>query len=377
MISISKRLHLYVLSMLSLTTIGQNLIENGNFENIKKCPEGLSQIEYAEGWSSPNEGTPDLFCSCSNNNSGVSVPINFCGKRLSFSGTCHSGIVVNKPRKEYLVYTLLEKNRLVKGKRYCVSFFYSHSDYHKETISSLGFLFSDKKIRIKKGRPINEIGYESKIINDIGNWHKFCLEHVGTGIEKYLYIGSFSNEFGKIKSLKPPSKYKSYSTYNYAYYYIDDVSLVELKDGETCACQESDNAQLQAADTVKKPLTSNYDNALEKPIALQNLYFETNKTTLQASSYEELNKLVTYLKLHPAYKIDLSGHTDNIGKERDNQQLSEGRAKAVADYLMQEGIEQNRISYKGYGSSRPVTDNTSEDGRKKNRRVEIKLSKVK
>jgi OOP family OmpA-OmpF porin len=360
-----------------IITKSQNLIINGDFENVIKCPEKISLIDYAERWSSPNEGTPDLFCSCSKKNTPVSIPANVSGTRLPLSGKCFAGIAIDNPNKEYLVYSFLENSRPIKNKKYCLSFNYSHSDYHKGTISLLGFLLSDKKIRIKKGRPINETGYESKIINDIGNWHKFCLEYVGTGVEKYLYIGSFSNEFGKIKSLKPPSKYKSYSTYNYAYYYIDDVILVELKDGETCACQESDNAHLQAEDTSKKLPISNYDHAIGKPIALQNLNFETNKTTLQSSSYEELNKLVTYLKLHPAYKIDLSGHTDNIGKERDNQQLSEGRTKAVADYLMQEGIEQNRISYKGYGSSRPVTDNTSEDGRKKNRRVEIKLSKVK
>jgi OOP family OmpA-OmpF porin len=103
--------------------------------------------------------------------------------------------------------------------------------------------------------------------------------------------------------------------------------------------------------------------------------FETNKTDLLPGSSVELNKIVAQLKEKPSMKIEIHGHTDNIGDEAQNQLLSQGRAKAVYDYLLSKGIEKDRIAYKGFGSKKPVTKNDSENDRKKNRRVEMVIVK--
>jgi outer membrane protein OmpA-like peptidoglycan-associated protein len=116
-----------------------------------------------------------------------------------------------------------------------------------------------------------------------------------------------------------------------------------------------------------------YNIALSQTIVLENVLFGTNKTTLLPASAKELDKLVSEMKRQPGMKVQISGHTDNVGNESANQVLSEGRAKAVVDYLASKGISSHRLSYKGYGSSRPVADNSSEEGRKKNRRVEMKI----
>ncbi|MEI6854382.1 MAG: OmpA family protein, partial [Bacteroidota bacterium] len=71
--------------------------------------------------------------------------------------------------------------------------------------------------------------------------------------------------------------------------------------------------------------------------------------------------------------IEISGHTDNVGKENDNQLLSEARAKAVMDYFVRKGINPTRLTYKGYGSTQPIAPNTTDEGRAKNRRVEMKV----
>lgn len=112
---------------------------------------------------------------------------------------------------------------------------------------------------------------------------------------------------------------------------------------------------------------------LGAPLILKNIVFETNKSILLKESYAELNKLVTYLKRNPTYKINLVGHTDNIGNEIDNKNLSKDRAKAVADYLIVQGINTAFIKYKGLGSSKPIASNDKEDGRKINRRVECTI----
>jgi outer membrane protein OmpA-like peptidoglycan-associated protein len=113
---------------------------------------------------------------------------------------------------------------------------------------------------------------------------------------------------------------------------------------------------------------------LGAPLILKNIVFETNKSILLKESYTELNKLVTYLKRNPTFKINVVGHTDNIGNEVDNLKLSKDRAKAVADYLIEQGINTAFIKYKGLGSSKPIASNDKEVGRKINRRVECSIN---
>ncbi|MBZ4170992.1 OmpA family protein, partial [Escherichia fergusonii] len=80
-----------------------------------------------------------------------------------------------------------------------------------------------------------------------------------------------------------------------------------------------------------------------------------------------LDRLWQLLTENPGLKIEISGHTDNIGKAEDNQVLANNRAKAIADYLVNKGIPQSRISYKGYGATQPIADNQTEAGRAQNR----------
>ena len=79
------------------------------------------------------------------------------------------------------------------------------------------------------------------------------------------------------------------------------------------------------------------------------------------------------LTKNPTLKIELGGHTDNVGRPEANQRLSEQRAKAVYDYLINKGIPSNRLSYKGYGETQPVATNDTDEGRRENRRTEIKV----
>jgi outer membrane protein OmpA-like peptidoglycan-associated protein len=108
-------------------------------------------------------------------------------------------------------------------------------------------------------------------------------------------------------------------------------------------------------------------------VVLNNLFFDTGKYNLEKKSKTELNKLIKFLQQNDGVKMEISGHTDDVGSDRDNQVLSEKRAKAVVDYLSGNGISQNRLVYKGYGESRPVQPNTSEENRQQNRRIEMRV----
>ena len=106
-----------------------------------------------------------------------------------------------------------------------------------------------------------------------------------------------------------------------------------------------------------------------KPIVLKNVFFETNKADLRKESRVELNKLRLLLTENPNMKIEISGHTDNVGSDTENLSLSEKRAKAVRDFLIQNGIATERLTYKGYGKTQPVDSNETETGRAANRRT--------
>ena len=106
-------------------------------------------------------------------------------------------------------------------------------------------------------------------------------------------------------------------------------------------------------------------------ITLDNVYFEQSSFILQSVSYQELDKMVELLKNAPQVKIEISGHTDNIGDTRLNFALSENRARVVFNYFVSKGINENRLHYKGYGSNKPLLPNNSEENKKKNRRVEL------
>ncbi|RLD83422.1 MAG: hypothetical protein DRJ10_03515 [Bacteroidetes bacterium] len=110
-------------------------------------------------------------------------------------------------------------------------------------------------------------------------------------------------------------------------------------------------------------------------IPLENIFFEHNKYVLKSESYGELNRLVTFIKNHDGLKIEISGHTDNVGTTQYNKQLSKKRADAVKNYLIKWGCISANLSSAGYGEAQPVTENDTEEGKAKNRRVEFKVIK--
>ena len=113
-----------------------------------------------------------------------------------------------------------------------------------------------------------------------------------------------------------------------------------------------------------------------KTYILKNIFFDFDKSDLQPESFVELNLLVDYLKQNHDIAIEIGGHTDDQGSDEYNNRLSLARAKAVYDYLLSKGIEANQVSYKGYGKSQPIADNSTEDGRAANRRTEFKIVEV-
>ena len=105
------------------------------------------------------------------------------------------------------------------------------------------------------------------------------------------------------------------------------------------------------------------------------ILFDTGKSTIQSESQEVLDNIVSILNEYPNAKFTIDGHTDSIGSASSNQKLSEERAYAVMNYLIDNGVATSRLSSNGYGEDRPIASNNSNEGRRTNRRVEINLVK--
>lgn len=106
---------------------------------------------------------------------------------------------------------------------------------------------------------------------------------------------------------------------------------------------------------------------------LNNIFFKTGAYELDEKSKVELNKMVDFLNQNKTIKIEISGHTDDVGSDKENLDLSKRRAQSVQDYLNKAGIAAERMSAKGYGETKPVVSNDSELNRQKNRRIEWKI----
>jgi len=140
----------------------------------------------------------------------------------------------------------------------------------------------------------------------------------------------------------------------------------------------NDTAQLAMlkviSDLVNEPMVDTIvplPTVTEQPIVLDNLFFATNKTTILPQSEPDLLRLFQLLSKHPEIRIRITGHTDNVGTERANQKLSEGRANSVRQNMIDRGIDPSRIEAEGKGESMPVDTNDTDEGRQNNRRVEF------
>lgn len=141
-------------------------------------------------------------------------------------------------------------------------------------------------------------------------------------------------------------------------YYAETINLDLKETGEFAVVQK---------DILLRPIK------VESVIRLNNIFFETNKWELLPTSRTELDGLVVLLNQNPGMKIEIRGHTDDVGSDESNLSLSDNRARSVVGYLVEKGIAADRLVSKGYGETVPVSANDTPEGRQLNRRVEFKI----
>lgn len=349
--------------------LSQNLIRNGSFEK-GDCTESRNYSSIVcESWNTVS--TADYFTECSEGE--VKPENNFMGHQVPYSGKAFAGMFTGHGTTTYIsevLYTELIKP-LEKGEKYRVEFYYSLAENSGLISKSIGCAFSDEFAYMEVETPLgtghspifdlNYILVEKDLIklSDTENWLLFQKEYIASGGETYLYIAGVPVKGGPCIKRKnaPPATVNPYA--DYAYYYIDEVSLVKQN--------EDGSYPTVIPELAVKEETKDY--------SFSNIYFATNSHALNDTSKTSLNKLAEVLQENPAWSITIQGHADAVGNEKENLALSENRAKEVKEYLLSQGIEGERIKIEAKGSSIPLSPNTSEEEKAKNRRVEISLVK--
>ncbi|MBR1774194.1 MAG: OmpA family protein [Bacteroidales bacterium] len=401
MIYINKKiLFLILVSLYSMSNIrcqtvnidnDSNLIYNPSFESHSSCPQRIDPygiMDEVDAWWQPSHGSSDYYNNCGGKQ--CHVPKNKLGIQMPRTGESMVGIYCSlTDYREYIQTELKEK--LKKGETYKLSFHVSLSEYSKGAVATLGGLFTtyriadttrqmltDNQVRtLPSGlRQVVATFYKPQVVNnferplyDTENWQKIEGSFVAQGGERYLTIGNFYPE-------EQSNHIDPRNTTNIlpgAYYYIDDVELYCL----TCqsAIENNDATNGKSEVTANNPVDT-VEYSVGKTVVLENIFFDFDKSVLLPQSYVALLQLTNLLNDNPKMKIELSGHTDNKGKDKYNEKLSEERAKAVYEYLIVRGIDKKRLKYRGYGAKHPIADNKTEDGRAKNRRVEFTITEL-
>ncbi|SFW54270.1 OmpA family protein [Cellulophaga fucicola] len=351
----------------------QNLVKNSSFEDYKICPEDIGKFkDNVTNWSIL-QGTTDYLNSCSRT---VGF-LNHNGKQIARSGFAYAGIFTysNKDYREYIQGTLEEP--LEKDKKYIVTFYVSLADYATLAIEDFSILFTNKPVAGSAVQSSNKTLVTRKTLSKINDliydhyqqidpilykskqiWMQVYIPFTAKGYETHFTIGNFASNT-RTQTLKVSDSNEK----DFSYYYIDDVS-VEVKDRELPPLYEETVPQITDA-TPKIERNKIY--------TFKNVLFEFNKADLLSASEEEINVLATILRNNKKLFIEIYGHTDAVGSQERNLELSNERAKSVATYLIEKGIDKDRVKWLGYGSSKPIADNATEEGRTQNRRVEFKV----
>jgi len=236
-----------------------------------------------------------------------------------------------------------------------------------------------------KPRLSNPIVIKGRVVDgDTGKAIRAELYYGPESIENYLeyfhtYTGIFTAELKDYEVYKFFARKAGYQPANLKY----DARLADMQDQsehymvlKLYKIKKIDppaEEEISMIDSSSTPGQSIAALTVGEKIAFHNLYFEKTKAVVLEKSFPALDDLALTLKNTPTLKIQIEGHTDNIGNSKDLMELSWQRAEAVKSYLIKKRIDAKRISTIGYGSQRPISDNFSELTRSKNRRVEIRL----
>lgn len=361
-----------------------NYVPNPGFEETQReyCrwnQNGRNYMENIDAWDSPTETTPDLFSLRVKSTCWANPRKHSKGKQGPRNGDNMTGLkTYGKGGTETFWHEYLSvklDSALVPGVRYYAEFYTSKAANSKLASNNLGLFFSDTAVVTRDRMPLfftPQVNSDKVIKSRWNAWQKVSGVFEVKEEKHYLLVGNFYHDNRtEIQEFEEGD--------GGAYYYLDDFKVRRALPDEELSPRPKRSIPPQPKLVLQKAeFVSTKDIKLDSiaykvgdRITLENIFFQFDKAELLPESKTELDKLVDILTDYPFLTIEIGGHTDNVGSQEYNKKLSEERAKSVVDYLIEEDVNEVRLSYSGYGSGRPITTNATEEGRALNRRVEF------
>ena len=360
-----------------------NLIINPdfNFYFYKSIPivyHGNDRIEaWVPFWTTPGNYTPDYI---SNLRFIDVLDYNFLFDFKLPEKFNYIGIALFKDDDDYSEYiqgNLAEP--LVKGRTYCFKISINSTRFTKYLVNHLGCYFSPNAISVNNEKEDSfspQISF-SYLPTESKSFVTLCDYFIAKGSEKYLTIGRFIKRGDLSVTVKDNFPASGFNLDKSSYYLIDKVELSEIHDSLECNCRTLiDKLQLdqKQPDTNRLKLMTYFNDLKEgKAVVLNNVNFDFDSYILLKSSEETLNTFLQYLSDNPDLRFRICGHTDNIGTDEYNLDLSIKRAKSVYNWLVNKGIQPSRLEYTGFGKREPLINSTDDKSRAVNRRVEVQV----
>jgi len=357
-----------------------NLVPNGSFEDLVKRPKkGEGELILAEPWFTPSEERPaDLYSKYIKKE--FSIPENKYGYQAAEFGDNYAGLRVYSYKDQMTRTSIGVKLRdeLVAGKTYCVSFNVALSKISKYAANNIGAYLSAKKVKQKDidGGVIKPqiMHSQNKIFNDQYLWVPICGIYKAEGGERYLTLGNFMNaaEMQRGDNTETMKRLRAYSQPQTrdAYYYLDNVKVINMEELEGCSCEEEDDSnEMQVVYTEN--VSEEVDMAAAEELELKRIYFDAGQS--KASSPGAIIDVIRILKDNEGMSVEIIGHADKTEAKVSGSKISEERAKGIHDYLVGKGIAESRLSYKGVQAAEPVDESGTKEGNAKNRRVTFKV----
>lgn len=260
-----------------------------------------------------------------------------------------------------------------------------------KSYENTNYVATDKNMKNLRNKEYAYYFFDDIIVKPLENCKDCpCVHHdFEADIIDSTYTGGFNYLTGKVDKIVNDGSIKvgmAGGTPPYRVVWDNGMKGAELKNlsaGEyNFTALDSYNCQSHGKVIFEEPVVEvdEFKGGLEGieeggSLVLKDIFFEFNKTALLPESFPELNKVVSFMKDNDIKLIEISGHTDSEGSEQYNQKLSEGRALSVVQYLKSQGIGADRLQAVGYGESKPIDTNFSDEGQARNRRVEFTLLK--
>ena len=390
----------FLLFTITRTLFSQELILNGGFETPNKCSE-YKAFCSPEAWYSTAVG---------DNAYGYHRGLFYAKK-----GKCYSSFVVADELKKEFIQTWLSCP-VEAGKKYRLSFYFRKNDQYE--FIPFGIYFSNQ-FEASSHITFNRLGQSQVKITkkDVftskftKKWHKVSVDFTASITADFMTIGNFEKYFPRMDTPIPKWRMASETVR----YYLDEVSLQALDTKDFCSNQtsktneirnhhirhlhnakaKSNNENIEKTkrynlfekpsikqnkpDTIRLDTLKNEKIVFEKPlkkvfekITLPNIFFQFDRFEIVEKYQKDIIFALETLRNKEFSTLTIIGHTDNVGNEKHNELLSLKRAETIAKIIVENGFcSKEKIIISGKGAQQPVADNTTEEGRQINRRVEI------